>query len=331
MSPVVDLFSLSNSGARLHPQFLELARSPVHGEARALVNRLFGRMGDPNGHFVEQFQGDGFHSRLFEIACFAYLEEAGLSIDRSYERPDYLVSRGSCSAAVEAVTSNPSTGQGADISLRQMTWLSEAEILEKVGHEFPQRVMKSLRKKLGHSYHLLPHCSDKPLVFMIAPFFEAGAGFYTDDALLYAILGPPHGVEWREAPFFDLENARNVSAVLYCNQFTVSRFFRLATDFGGPGVPETVRHGTCYSRRGEDMHALLHFTHHMGSPSVPKELWSEGVTLFENPNARVPLPRGFLPATCYMHVHNGIVTRDVTDFHPVVSFTEMRVKSLEGL
>jgi hypothetical protein len=40
-------------------------------------------MGDPNGNFVRDFQGDGFHSRVFELACFAYLEEAGLTITRS--------------------------------------------------------------------------------------------------------------------------------------------------------------------------------------------------------------------------------------------------------
>src|SRR2546430_8386177 len=134
---------------------------------------------------------------------------------------------------------------------------------------------------------------------MVGPFFEAGAGFYTDDGLLYGLFGPPNGAPTEIFPFFQREGAANVSAVLYCNRFTVSRFFRLATDFSAGNAPSTIRHGTCYRERGEDHHALTHFTHLLGSPDVPRETWAEGVTVFENPNATRPLPRGVLPGTCY--------------------------------
>ena len=61
-------------------------------------------MGDPNGNFVDDYQADGFHSRLFELACFAYLEEAGMNLDRTHEAPDFLASRGGTRIAIEAST-----------------------------------------------------------------------------------------------------------------------------------------------------------------------------------------------------------------------------------
>jgi hypothetical protein len=287
------------------------------------MNSLLQRMGDPNGRFVQHFQGNAFHSRLFELACFAYLEEANLSINRSWESPDFLVFDRQLGIAVEAVTANSPTGQGSDISLRKLELLSQVEIFDKSSREFPARIVRSLEKKLARRYHELTHCRGKPLVFMIAPFFEAGSNFYIDEALLHALFGAPKDLPNSIAPFFQRAEAVHASAVLYCNQFTVSRFLRLATDFGASGAPRGTRRGFFYRRHGEDSVALKEFVHVLGAADTPKETWSEGVTVFENPFAAVPLPRGLLPATCYFGVADGYVTREVGGFHPVVSSTHI--------
>jgi hypothetical protein len=318
-----DLFAPTASTDRLHPQFTELCGSALHRKARDFMNAVLGRMGDPNGNFLRDFQKDGFHSRVFELACFAYLEEAGLAIHRQYESPDYLVSAGAFSAAIEAVTANPPTGQATDLSLRQMVPLSEDEILDKVAAEVPRRIANSLLKKLGKGYQNLPHCHGKPLVFMIAPYFEPGAGFYSDDAIAYPLFGAPEGFPEAVAPFFEREDAAAVSAVLYCNQFTVSRFLRLTTDWSEVPNSRAFRDGVCYRRHGKDGHVRMPFRHLLGSPHAPKESWAEGVTVFENPFARYPLPPGFLPCTSRIYEEDGFVCRDVGDFHPVVSFMQI--------
>lgn len=289
------------------------------------MTALLHRMGDPNGNFVRDFQGDGFHSRVFELASFAYLEEAGLAIDRSYERPDFVGVRDGQSVAVEAVTANPPGQQGADISLGQMTPLSQPEIFEQIRCEVSSRIGTSLKRKLRHRYHELPHCAGKPLVLMIAPFFEAGSVFYPDDALFHPLFGGPEGSDDELFPFFQREEAAAISAVLYCNQFTVPRFFRLATDFTAKDAPTAIREGVCYRRHGDDDHALYEFRHQVGASETPRETWTEGVTVFENPNATTPLPRGLLSGSCYVSVQEGFVCREVTDFHPVVSFTRIGV------
>lgn len=318
-----DLFTPIVPDERQHPQFRDLMRSSCHEEARALLSELMGRMGDPNGNFIRHFQGDGFHSRLFELASFAYLEHAQLIIDRSHEQPDFLASSDGLEIAVECVTANPSTGQAADISLREMVQLSDDEVFEKVNREFPRRIAKILSRKLAHAYHELPQCRGKPLVLMIAPFFEAGSVFYTDDALFYPLFGAPEPEFEIVRPFFQRPGAETVSAILYCNQFTVPRFLRLATNFAVPDAPRVTRHGTCYLATNDYDYSLKDFSYLVGTEGTPKETWSDGVTVFENPHALLPLPRDFLPATSHVSVREGSVYREIRGFHPVVSFTQI--------
>lgn len=332
MTRSTDLFVSVVPERRLHPAFRALCDSRFHREAKALMNAFYVRMGDPNGNFLGDFQADGFHRRLFELACFGYLESAGFALDRSYLAPDFLVSRDGVSLAVEATTANPPTGRDTDISVRQMEQLSPEEIFEKVNREFPRRMMSILRKKLARRYDELPHCKGKPLILMVAPFFEPGAVFYNDDALVNCLYGTGDATEGSRSviPFFFQPEARSVSAILYCNAFTVPRFFRLATPLDRTEEMVAIRRGMCYVEHSETEILLRDFEYRVGSPSWPLETWSEGVTLFHNPNALVPVPSGFLPSTSNFSVRDGCLVRDVQGFHPVVSFMIVRVSDVEA-
>ena len=292
------------------------------------MNALYLRMTDPNGNFLGDFQTNGFHRRLFELACFAYLESAGFDLDRSREAPDFLVSRDGISLAVEATTANPPTGRDIDISAFRMEKLTAEELFAKVNEEFPRRMASILRKKVKHRYHELPQCSGKPLILMVAPFFEAGSVFYTDDALVDCLYGLEQVSRNSRAttPFFLMPEARAVSAVLYCNAFTVPRFFRLATPMNNTEEMIAIRRGFCYIE-----HEILprEFEYQVGSPTSPKENWSEGVTMFLNPNALVPILPRLLPSTSTFSVRDGNPVRDVQGFHPVVSFMTVHVSNTE--
>lgn len=315
-----DLFATIVDESRLHRQFRDLRDQPDYAAARALMNDLYSRMGDPNGNFIAGFQGRGFHSRLFELACFAYLESANLKIDRSFEQPDFLASRDGVMIAVESVTANPPHDQGLDIAIDQMAKLPDREILEKVSYEFPKRIVAILRKKLSKRYHHAPHVSGRPLIFMVAPNFEAGSAFYTDDALLYSLYGPPESDPiWQGRPaFFWNKQAASISAVLYCNAFSVSRFFRLA--LREDSTITAIRSGVCYRQHSSSDLAACQFEYEVGDPAAPRETWGEGVTLFHNPFASHPLPERFLPASSTISIQDGYVYREVLGFHPLVSY-----------
>ena len=91
-----------------------------------------------------------------------------------------------------------------------------------------------------------------------------------------------------------------------------------------------MRHGVCYAEHSETEVSLREFEYRVGSPFSPKETWSEGVTLFLNPNALVPVPPELLPCTSMFSVRDGCLVRAVQGFHPVVSYMIVHVSNTEA-
>lgn len=318
-----DLFSGLVEESKLHPQFKALRDSPIHGNARKLINNFYNRMGDPNGNFLHDFQSNAFHSRLFEIACYAYFDSSGIKCDRSFEKPDFIVSQNGITVAVEAVTANPTEGQFQDISLAKLENIPVNEMVEKCENDFPIRMANILRKKLAHKYWELPQCLEKPLVYIIAPFFEAGSVLYIDENLAVYLYGlvDEHKYKKRRVPsgFFNEKNSRHVSAVIYCNQFTVPRFYRMAVTPDGIKLIKSIRTGFCLVPIDDSTFKLNEYQYDVGGSMSPIETWWQGVTIFYNPCALLPLPEGFLRATSTFSVKGDYLARTVKDFHPLTS------------
>jgi hypothetical protein len=57
------------------------------------------------------------------------------------------------------------------------------------------------------------------------------------------------------------------------------------------------------------------FEYELG-PHIPAEEWSQGVTLFLNPDARFPLGSDALPASSTFAVEGGNLSRHVEAFSP---------------
>ncbi len=312
---MIDLFDLKIQPDRAHPQFTSLRNSAIHGGARKLINAAFSEMGDPNGNFVPDFQGHGFHNRLFELSCYSYLRAAGLDLSSRYERPDFIASRGAQSVAIEVTSANPHTEADQDISILKMEDLSEEEIHRRANEDFPARISRSLRRKLRHRYQDLPHVASKPLVLMVAPSFEAAPGVYIDESLVPAFF--PAASETPDTALFADPRANSVSAVAYCNSFTVSKFLRL----GDPDLLANSYDTVCWGVALIGDHpSFLEFRYNVGAEDAPPELWSTGVTLFLNQNAANPLPANLLPASSTFACDESGIFRTVRGFHPVTSF-----------
>lgn len=337
-----DIFDLLVDSTKAHPAFTSLKDSEAHAGARHLMNELYARMGDPDGNFIQDFQSDGFHSRMFEIACYAYLESQELKIDRSCQRPDFLASGKLGTVAIEAVTANPVSGRSTDISLRHLKQESFDEIVDKCDNEFPIRIGSSLYTKLKKRYWELPHCEGLPFVLLIGPFHEAGSTAYIDESLAAYLYGVQVFPDWVEhngvlvrqifvkehqygnkkipSNFFGQPGCEHVSAILFCNQFTVPRFFRMAMMAGFDCRGITIhREGVCLLEEG----AYLGYKYDMRDPGAPPEHWWQGVTIFHNPNARIPLPEGFLNSTSSFRYEDGRLERSVRGFHTMTSMMWM--------
>lgn len=345
----MNLFHPVVPAEKRHAAFEELRNSPFHVPTRHLMNDLAQRMGDPDRNLVIEFQSQGFHARVFELACFAYLEASCLTIDRTMVRPDFLVSRnGSGGAAIEAVTSHSTEGQFADVSLLALERESTDDVINKCANDFPIRIGRALNNKLKRRYWSLSHCAELPLVLAIGPFHEPGSGTYIDESLARYLYGVDRSAKrtkdgWlrseqpvlqheyadRSIPsgFFGYPDAEKVSAVIYANQWTISRFDRIARQATGWTKDLTGTRRGFYLLPGDEF-AHREFEHRLGDGAKQEESWWEGVTIFHNPRAVRPLTDA-LRCTSAFRVRDGLVTRDVYEFHPLTSWMHVRATSGE--
>lgn len=126
--------------------------------------------------------------------------------------------------------------------------------------------------------------------------------------------------------FFDQEGAEHISAVLFNNSATLSKFNRMGfvAGFGSRRV-QMVRAGTALN---PDPNAAepLRFT--IAVDADYHETWSEGLEIYHNPRALHPLdPRHFPTAMHHNLQQDGQVAshKMVEEFHPLASMTSILV------
>lgn len=312
----IDLFAdLGRPVEALHPNFMVLRDSERMAPARDVIAGLCQEFDDPDGNFVEQFQTTGLDARIFELFLFAMFKESGHSIDRSHNRPDFLLTKGGLTVAVEAVTASPPSNGG----IRAYSTAPPQRTLEEqrhyLRHDLPIRLGSPLFTKLRQRYWEAPHVVGKPLIVAIQDFHEGASlmnsstplanylfgfgqkGRMEDGHLVITELALGEHVGRKVIPsgFFHQPEAENISAVLFCNTGTIPKFARMGhQDNPRPGM-RMLRFGTCYCH---DPNAVLPngFVYEVGHPYNPPETWREGTSLIRNPKARYPLPDEWLGA-----------------------------------
>src|SRR5258708_33661836 len=103
-----DIFESVVPGDRLDPFFLQVRDHASYAPARWVLRELWTEFIDVDGNFLEQWQTTAFDARTYEFFLFAYLLKSGYTINRDYDRPDFMIDRGGFTIAIEAVTTNPS-------------------------------------------------------------------------------------------------------------------------------------------------------------------------------------------------------------------------------
>ena len=314
------------------------------------MNAIFESFRDVDGNFVKDFQTTGFSPRLFELAVFAYIEEQSLQLDRTAPAPDFVL-RGDNPVAIEVTTTNPAQGAPSDASL-PTSWLLPGD-LPSADQEFVFQIGKALRRKLiprdaqRHAYWEKPHVEGVPFVIGVGAFHGTHAQFHVEGLLAKYLYGmdqefghddageltiTQHDViehRWRTksipSGLFKLPEAADLSGVLFSNSHTISKFNRIGTE-QGLGNTETalVRLGTCYDYTPNSA-TPSPFAYVVGDrPEDEPEDFSEGLHLFINPWARVPLSPESLPgiASSTLRESDGLLeTSFPTGFRPFLSKT----------
>lgn len=206
----------------------------------------------------------------------------------------------------------------------------------------PIKFGSALTSKLAKEYWAKEHVRDLPFLLAIEDFSMPGSMTFTQSALQSYLYGYAQDMKtengktvivprrvathrWKEkeipSGFFFLPGADNVSAVIFSNSGTISKFARmgLVAGFGSKRVKMT-RHGFVYNHAGNAM-APEAFEHEVADPSY-SECWAEGLSVFHNPSAQKPIDHRLIPGASHHFLEkDGRIRSLVPDWHPMGSWT----------
>lgn len=357
---VDDLFMPRAKISKLNPYFRIIAKSPAHSAARNVINEIMPHFFDVDGNFVQQFQTTGFDSRLWELYLFCYFNEEGLQINRDHFAPDFLLSSEDSEVSVEAVTiSNKNPKEiSSYIPTKEDTVKEQKLMSAKWGSSLYSKLTH--KDKTGVHYWEYQHTKEKPFVIAIADFHDTLSMTWSRDSLITYLYGFEYNHSFDSdgnlivkpikvtthskgegrnsipSGFFFQENSENISAVLHSSCATISKFNRIGKQCGlDENNVVMLRTVMAYN---PDPKAVIPQVFSYLVTEQDSEHWSEGVTVFHNPNAKYPLPDDFFPnaAQCYLdenivvtYAKNPVVYSSITDIFTETSKMEDFKKGIE--
>jgi len=339
--PTLNLFKAIVPVERQHVYFRRVHSSAAFRGARKAINEMMPHFTDVDGNYVEQFQSHGFDSRLWELYVFAVLKESGVDLDRSHNAPDFIGSRFGSEFALEAVIVGRRPGEEISALAVHPKHPSPLEIEIKLRDEMPIRYGSPLYSKLNKKYWLMDHVKGKPLVFAIADFHDDQSMIWSNSALYAYLYGiryelisdsdgtqrpvridiQNHSHDGKTIPsgFFRQPESEYISAVLTSASGTISKFNRMGRQagYGDPQI-KVMRFGTCHDH---DPSALKPKSFSYEVNENGKEIWSEGINVYHNPNAKFPLDPEVFPFAGHHTIKDGDIVSMLPEFHPFASWT----------
>jgi hypothetical protein len=336
----LDLFSVVISEEKIHPHFDKLNNFPSFIAAKKIISEVCRFFNDIDGNFIEQFQSmNGFDSRLWEIYLYCYFAEEYFLFNRNYDRPDFMVQKGDIEIAVEAVTIGRRKNNPPKLK-KSLPIKTKEAIREENSNNMPLKFGSALFDKLKKRYWKLPHVQGKALIIAIADFHDEMSMTWSFNAITDYLYGyryrthfdkngkliitpekiPPYtkenGTEI-QAGFFDLPDTENISAVLFSSTGTLSKFTRIGiqTGFGIQGQ-KVVRSGACFQN---DPNSVKPNTFSYIVTEDCSETWAEGLNLFHNPKAKIPIDKSLFPNIAHHELIDNFVHSITPDFHPFFS------------
>jgi len=297
----------------LHPYFRALISEPRFEAARNLIREIVYSYKDPDGHYIREFQTNGFDARLWELYLYVFLYQEGFEFIHGEPSPDFHLSRRGDEILIEAVTVNPGQNPSRpDASPPQ----NHEETLALTNDYLPIKFGSPLYSKLQKKYWEKEHVEGKPLIIAIHDYHMPGSMTWSRVGLseyLYGVrtrLGEDENGndvpivdhidqhEWNgkiiPSNFFAQPDAENISAVLFSNAATITKFNRMGKLAGlGSKDVKLLRSGIMSN---PDPSALrpLRFTKDVDDDDY-EETWSDSIVMFHNPRAKVPVDPASFP------------------------------------
>ena len=306
IKPPHDILAPTVEEKKQHEYFKILATENRMEAARNLILEAVYSYVDVDGNYIKEFQTHGFDARIWELFLYIFLYDNGFEFNQDYNAPDYLVSFFGKKFCIEAVTVNPSKNPDRpDPNPPQ----NEAEMLFLCNDYLPIKFGSSLFSKLQKKYWEKPQVQGKPFIIAIHDYHMPGSMIWSRNSLVEYLYGKRTRVididgektikeetiefhHWKgktiPSNFFNTENAENISAVLFTNTATITKFNRMGklAGLGGDNI-KMVRTGARLHPDPNSLEPEL-FSIDVDDPSY-EESWSESVIMYHNPNALYPV------------------------------------------
>lgn len=344
----LDFFSPQVPLERFHPHFKLIAEDRKYSCARGLLDAMMHYYEDPDGNFVKDFQTDNFDSRLWELYLFAAFAEQHFAFDREHAAPDFFCIGVYGSFFAEAVTVNPTIVDGRNMESGPPE--DEVQRQEYLQNYIPIKYGSPLFSKLKKEYWNKAHVRGIPVVLAIQDFHHPGSMVYSEGQLAPYLYGirqeashdndgklvikatPITEHRWKDktipSGFFNLPEAENISAVLTNSQATISKFNRIGLKAGfGDQLLKGIRLISCWNP-DPNSSELIRFMLNIHDADY-EETWSEGMNVYHNPRAVMPLPDYYLPAAVHHRLKGNLISSKGPVYRPMSSITEYGITTAD--
>jgi len=328
----VDFFQPVVADEKRATAFERLRTQKHFSPALGLIRELMHHFVDIDGNFVEQFQSTGFDARIWELYLYALFTELGYGFERSHSVPDFHCVGPRGEFFVEATTVNPS---------RLPPEVNESNQQVYFDAYVPIKFGSALFSKVKKRYWEKPHVAGSPLILAIQDFHAPGAMVWSNTGLVEYLYGikqtegidsrgnattvtqkvASHHWQDKEIPsgFFTQPDSEHISAVIANPGGTLSKFARMGFLAGfGDRQLMMIRTGYAY-QGGRSPTPFSSEVHERGY----NETWCEGLSVYHNPSAEVPLHPGVIPCAAHHTIREDRIVSFMPPFFPVGSKTIM--------
>jgi hypothetical protein len=244
---------------------------------------------------------------------------------------------------VEASSSNASqidekyTPEFIHNAMKTKDKVVEKELLE----HYVFKIGSVLLSKMNKEYWNNSWVSGKPLIFAIKASHNIIANFLPDAKIISYLYGnqinayidefgkingeitklEEHKLKGKSIPsgFFHQPLVENISAIIFTNTCDIYKFNRMGFQLGYS--PKNLKiQRTCLCNDLTPGAPSKWFQYRVGENSF-LETWSEGVSVFHNPNAKYPLDRNLFKGVRQFWITNGKFDGEMPDFFPFNSLT----------
>lgn len=276
----LDLFKPIVSLAKLHPNFIATI-SPNATGVRNVINDWARGFVDRDGKFVKEFQTT-YNSSFWELYLFAVMKSLNLEIDFKVSSPDFVTK---CGLVVEATTANHAFDDVPEWE-KTIAGMNEQNSFEVFKHSAIRlsNAFAAKAKKYRETYAQLNHVKDKPFIIAISNYSRQDFNLHGDVPLQWLLYDVLEKKKLRKSNggyvdlgLFRTSAFKDVSAVLYSSLATFGKARALSNDKGNI---------TFHAIRIKDNYTIIKVEENIADY---KESLTDGLRLFINPFARVPV------------------------------------------